>query len=52
MRTTIWDDADKRGISGEVYGPYIDAPVWPWSLAGWSLATLYLLLTFASWLSS
>jgi hypothetical protein len=36
----------------EVYGPYIDSPVWPWSLAGWCLAALYVVLALAAWLSS
>jgi hypothetical protein len=52
MSTTTWDEAEKHGANGEVYGPHIDAPVWPWTLAGWSLAALYILLALAAWLSA
>ena len=30
--------------------PYINAPVWPWSLAGYSTAALWLLLLLFAWL--
>jgi hypothetical protein len=26
---------------GERYGPYIDAPVWPWLAAGWIAVALF-----------
>ena len=28
----------------EFDSPYIDAPLWPWSVAGWSLAALFVAL--------
>jgi hypothetical protein len=37
MRHTLTDRS-------EFDSPYIDAPVWPWSMAGWSLAALFVLL--------
>jgi hypothetical protein len=53
MRTTsVWDDGVKSGTSREVYGPYIDAPTWPWTLAGCLLAGMYLVLAVAAWLRS
>jgi hypothetical protein len=30
--------------SYEFESPYINAPLWPWSVAGWSLAALFALL--------
>jgi hypothetical protein len=50
--TSVGDDGVKPGMSREVYGPYIDAPTWPWSLAGCLLAGMCLVLAFAAWLSS
>jgi hypothetical protein len=32
--------------------PYIDWPVWPWSLAGWLVAAGALLTFIAAWLAS
>ena len=29
--------------------PYINAPVWPWSVAGWSFAAMLILLFIAAW---
>ena len=36
----------ERGVtkSNELESPYIDAPVWPWSVAGWSLAAGFVVL--------
>jgi hypothetical protein len=28
---------------------YINAPVWPWSVAGWSLAAMFILFFVAAW---
>ena len=48
----------KRAIAGEpatatpppeLHGPYINAPVWPWSAAGWSWAALFVLLFVVAW---
>jgi hypothetical protein len=36
--------ADSRTKGYEFDSPYIDAPVWPWSVAGWSLAALLVAL--------
>ena len=50
--STVWDVGDRSGASSDVYGPYIDAPVWPWSVAGWSVAVLCVLLALVAWLSA
>lgn len=34
----------------EYDSPLIDAPVWPWSFAGWLLAATILILFVAAWL--
>ena len=34
----------------ECCSPHIKAPVWPWSLAGYSTAALWLLLLLLAWL--
>ena len=53
MRTSsVWDDGVKPGMSSDLCGPYIDAPVWPWSVAGWTFAALYILLALMAWISS
>ena len=28
----------------ELHGPYLNAPVWPWQMAGWILTTLFALM--------
>jgi hypothetical protein len=33
----------------EYDSPYIDAPVWPWSLAGWLIAGTLILLALVAW---
>ena len=30
--------------SNELESPYINAPVWPWAVAGWSLVVAFVLL--------
>jgi|SoiMethySBSTD1v2_1073268.scaffolds.fasta_scaffold880988_1 hypothetical protein len=34
----------ERAQKYEFDSPYINAPVWPWSAAGWSLATMFVVL--------
>jgi hypothetical protein len=36
--------------SYEVDSPHIDAPNWPWILAGWTISTLHVLLFLAAWM--
>jgi hypothetical protein len=36
----------------EITGPYINAPVWPWTLAGWVLAASVVLLFIVAWIRS
>jgi hypothetical protein len=28
----------------ELYGPYLNAPVWPWHVAGWVVSALFVLM--------
>jgi hypothetical protein len=32
--------------------PFINAPVWPWSLAGWAIAAALVLMAVGAWLAS
>jgi hypothetical protein len=34
----------KEPRPSEFDSPYINAPVWPWAVTGWSLAALFVLL--------
>jgi hypothetical protein len=43
---------DEMAPASEVYGPYVDAPGWPWLLAGWTLGSGILLLFVISWVRS
>jgi hypothetical protein len=36
----------------EYDSPYINAPVWPWSFAGYAMATLMLVLFLLAWLDA
>ena len=36
----------------EYHSPRMNAPVWPWSLAGYSMAALWLLLLLLAWLGA
>jgi hypothetical protein len=38
--------------ANEFYGPYVNAPVWPWTVAGWALAVVFMLLFLMAWLRS
>jgi hypothetical protein len=49
----------RRALAGEnekapyeFYSPYLNAPVWPWTVAGWSLAAIFMLLFLITWLRS
>lgn len=33
----------------EIYGRHVNAPVWPWVAAGWSISALFALLFILSW---
>ncbi len=33
----------------ELYGRYINAPVWPWFAAGWVLGALFVVLFVVAW---
>ena len=28
----------------DLYGPYLNAPVWPWHVAGWIVSALFVLM--------
>jgi len=36
----------------ELDSPHINAPVWPWTVAGWTLAVVFMLLFVITWLRS
>jgi hypothetical protein len=36
--------------SYEVDSPYINAPTWPWLVAGWAVSTLHVLFFLAAWM--
>ena len=36
--------------SYEVDSPYINAPNWPWAMAGWTISALHLLFFLAAWM--
>jgi hypothetical protein len=33
----------------EVYGRYVNAPVWPWVAAGWGMSGMFALFFIVSW---
>ena len=52
LRAALSDEPGPRAIRAELRGPYINAPVWPWTVAGWSFAALFLALLLVTWLQS
>jgi len=49
----------RRALAGEnekaryeFYSPHVNASVWPWTVAGWTLAVIVMLLFLAMWLRS
>ena len=32
--------------------PYINEPAWPWSLVGWAIAIVLVLMAIAAWVAS
>ena len=49
LRRSVSGDVSKNILSQELYGPYINAPVWPWLAAGWVLGALFVLLFVVAW---
>jgi hypothetical protein len=37
---------------GELYGPHINAPVWPWFVAGWLVGALFVAMFVVAWIYS
>lgn len=52
LRAVLTEESPPRAPRAEVQGPYINAPVWPWTVAGWSFAALFLVLFLVTWLRS
>lgn len=52
MRRGLSREPVPGGPPNEVYGPHINAPVWPWTVAGWTLAVVFMLLFLITWLRS
>ena len=36
--------AEQVVTTPELYGPYLNAPVWPWHVAGWIVSALFALM--------
>ena len=51
LRRALADDGTDTAPN-ELYGPYINAPVWPWTVAGWGLALFFMLMFLITWLQS
>ena len=49
LRRSVAGDVSKNILSQELYGPYLNAPVWPWFAAGWVLGALFALLFVVAW---
>jgi hypothetical protein len=49
LRRSVAGDVSKNILSQELYGPYLNAPVWPWFAAGWVLGALFVLLFVVAW---
>lgn len=52
MRTMLSHEVRTPEQGLERDSPYIDSPVWPWSLAGWSAGALMVLYFAVAWLTS
>ena len=51
LRRALRDDGTDTNPY-ELYGPYINAPVWPWNVAGWGMALFFMLMFLMTWLGS
>ena len=49
LRRSVAGDVSKNILSQELYGPYLNGPVWPWFAAGWLLGALFVLLFVVAW---
>ncbi len=49
LRTTLTADMEPRVPLPEVYGPHINAPVWPWFVAGWVVCALFVVMFLLAW---
>jgi hypothetical protein len=49
LRSTLGQDSIPGAPPTEVYGPYVNAPVWPWFAAGWVVGALFALLFLLAW---
>jgi len=45
----IMKDTDRP--SYEVDSPYINAPSWPWAVAGWAVSALHLVFFVVAWIT-
>ena len=52
LRHELTGDSLQPTMPPELHGPYLNAPVWPWFLAGWIVGALFVLMfVFASFWS-
>jgi hypothetical protein len=45
----IVEGEDMDRPSYEVDSPFINAPSWPWAVAGWTISALHVLFFLAAW---
>jgi hypothetical protein len=49
LRRTLAREPVPGAPPNEFYGPYVNAPVWPWFAAGWVIGALFVLLFLITW---
>jgi hypothetical protein len=49
LRSALGQGSVPGAPPNEVYGPYVNAPVWPWFAAGWVAGALFALLFLFAW---
>jgi hypothetical protein len=41
---------DMERLSFDIDSPYINAPSWPWAVAGWTISAFHVLFFLAGWI--
>jgi hypothetical protein len=49
LRRTLASEPVPGAPPNEFYGPYVNAPVWPWFAAGWMIGALFVVLFVIAW---
>jgi len=50
LKTALTDESPTQPTPVERQGPYLNAPVWPWVAAGWTVGALFVLLFLVAWI--